>query len=429
MKNSLPEINYQAIFDSAPGLYLILLPDLTIIEVSKAYADATMTKREAILGRNLFEVFPDNPQDNAADGVANLRGSLNFVLRNKTAHTMAVQKYDIRKPNGEFEVRYWSPLNKPVLNENGNVMYIIHRVEDVTDFMRLKDEQIQQEAASSEMEGRLREMEFEIIKRSREIQQMNNQLEMKVTERTNHLKEANETIRKNIAILTTQKKQLEDFCNIISHNLRAPLVNISMLVDMISDEDIDTDDKQMLLKKLYKSSNNLNEIFNELVESIQISQDTEIKSKKLKLETYLQKTVSGLQGQINKAEANIVTRFDSAPYIKYPPKYLYSILHNLVSNSLKYYSPNRKPVITIASQKTTDSIILTVSDNGLGIDLNKNKDNLFKIRKVFHSHPDAKGFGLFITKSQVEAMNGKIWIESTPDLGTTFFVEFKNQKI
>lgn len=425
MKN-LPEINYQAIFDSAPGLYLILLPDLTIIEVSKAYADATMTRRNDILGKNLFEVFPDNPQDNEADGVANLSGSLKFVLRNKTAHTMAVQKYDIRKPNGEFEIRYWSPLNKPVLDENGELLYIIHRVEDVTDFMRLKDEQIQKDAVSSELEGQLREMEFEIIKRSREIQQLNTQLEQKVAERTNHLKEANETIKNNITILTLQKKQLEDFCNIISHNLRAPLVNISMLVDMIT-EGVNDEEKSMLLGKLNKSSQNLNDVFNELVESIQIRQDTEIRSKKLTLDTYLQKTILGLQGQINKTNATIEAQFKSAPHIHYPPKYLYSILHNLISNSLKYHSPKRKPIIKITSEKKPGAIVLSVTDNGLGIDLEKNKDNLFKIRKVFHSHPDAKGFGLFITKSQVEAMNGKIWIESIPDVGTTFFVEFRNQ--
>jgi signal transduction histidine kinase len=424
---SIPEVNYQAIFDSAPGLYLILLPDFTIVEASKAYIAATMTKKDEIIGKNLFDIFPDNPQDSTADGVANLRSSLNYLLRNKVTHTMAVQKYDVRKPDSKFEVRYWSPLNKPVFDERGAISYIIHRVEDVTDFMRLKDEHIEKEVISSELRRKLQEMEIEIINRSREIQQINLHLEEKVIERTNHLKEANETIRKNIEVLSAQKKQLEDFCNIISHNLRAPLVNISMLVNMITENADDVDDRNFLLEKLHKSSQNLNEIFNELVESIQIRQDTEIPSKKLKFETYLQKAINGLQGQINKVNAKIEVQFDSAPYIHYPPKYLHSILHNLVSNSLKYHSPNRSPVIKITSNKKADSVVLTVSDNGLGIDLKKNKHNLFKIRKVFHSHPDAKGFGLFITKSQVEAMDGKIWLESTPNVGTTFFVEFKNQ--
>lgn len=424
----LPEINYQAIFDSAPTLYLILLPDLTIIEVSRPYAAATLTKREEIIGRKIFDVFPDNPNDKNADGVANLRQSLNFVLRNKETHTMAVQKYDVRNAKGEFELKYWSPINSPVLDKNGTLLYIIHRVVDVTDFIELKNKYTEGETLSSELQCRLVEMEAEIIRRSKEIQKMNAQLELKVTERTNHLKEANETIKKNIAILTAQKKQLEDFCNIISHNLRGPLVNISMLVDMIT-EDAEGEEKNILLNKLDKSSQNLNEIFTELVESLQIRQDTEIRSKKLAIDKYLQKTIHGLQGQIEKTNATIETQFELAPHIHYPPKYLFSILHNLMSNALKYHSPKRTPVIKVATKKTENGIILTVADNGLGIDLQKNKDNLFKIRKVFHSHPEAKGFGLFITKSQVEAMNGKIWVESNTDVGTTFFVEFKNQKL
>jgi PAS domain S-box-containing protein len=124
--------DYQILFKSVPGLYLVLLPDFTIAAVSDAYLNATMTQRENITGRNLFEVFPDNPDDFQADGVLNLRASLNYVLQHKQPHTMAVQKYDIRRPDGSFEVRYWSPLNTPVLNSAHEVEYIIHNVTDVT---------------------------------------------------------------------------------------------------------------------------------------------------------------------------------------------------------------------------------------------------------------------------------------------------------
>lgn len=85
------------------------------------------------------------------------------------------------------------------------------------------------------------------------------------------------------------------------------------------------------------------------------------------------------------------------------------------------------PFIKIETKKDEERVVLSVKDNGLGIDLNKNGHNLFKIRKVFHEHPDAKGFGLFITKSQVETMGGRIWAESLPDVGSTFFVEFKTK--
>jgi len=128
----IPEQDFKLLFESAPGLNLVLLPDFTIVAVSDAYLSATMTTREAITGHDLFEIFPDNPDDNAADGVLNLHASLNYVLHQKQPHAMAVQKYDVRRPDGVFEVRYWSPLNTPVLNQLNEVIYIIHNVADVT---------------------------------------------------------------------------------------------------------------------------------------------------------------------------------------------------------------------------------------------------------------------------------------------------------
>lgn len=103
--------DYKTLFESVPSLYLVLAPNLTIVSVSDAYLQATMTRRD-IVGRNLFEVFPDNPDDPAATGVLNLRASLQRVLSNRMADAMAIQKYDIRKPaneGGGFAERYWSP--------------------------------------------------------------------------------------------------------------------------------------------------------------------------------------------------------------------------------------------------------------------------------------------------------------------------------
>jgi len=129
--------DFRALFESAPGLYLVLSPDLRIVAASDAYLHATMTTREGIVGRALFEVFPDNPGDPSADGVRNLRASLERVLQSRAGDAMAVQKYDVRRPeSGEFEERYWSPFNSPVLDSSGQVAYIIHRVEDVTDLYR-----------------------------------------------------------------------------------------------------------------------------------------------------------------------------------------------------------------------------------------------------------------------------------------------------
>src|SRR6266850_2652926 len=132
-------VDFQALFQALPGLYLILKPDLTIVAVTDAYVAATMTRREEILGRDIFDVFPDNPSTPDATGVSNLRASLLRALQTKAPDAMAVQKYDVRRPaanGGEFEERYWSPVNSPVLDSAGNVTLLIHRVEDVTEYLR-----------------------------------------------------------------------------------------------------------------------------------------------------------------------------------------------------------------------------------------------------------------------------------------------------
>ncbi len=131
-------IDYRSLVTFAPDLYLILSPALDILDASDAYLSATLTQRTDITGKYLFDIFPDNPADAAADGVDNLRLSLMTVLSTRLPHKMQVQKYDIRKPDGTFEERYWSPLNTPVPGEQGEVAFIIHRVEDVTELAHAK---------------------------------------------------------------------------------------------------------------------------------------------------------------------------------------------------------------------------------------------------------------------------------------------------
>lgn len=143
------EPNYRTIFESTPGLYLILSPDLDIVAVSDAYLKATMTDRAKILGRGLFEIFPDNPDDSTATGTSNLGASLRRVLSCRALDKMPIQKYDIRRPESEgggFEERYWKPVNLPILKSSGDVAYIIHSVEDVTQLITQEGKQKSLEA-------------------------------------------------------------------------------------------------------------------------------------------------------------------------------------------------------------------------------------------------------------------------------------------
>jgi PAS domain S-box-containing protein len=226
--------------------------------------------------------------------------------------------------------------------------------------------------------------------------------------------------------LSSRNTKLTDFCSIVSHNLRAPLVNMSMLADFIEASE-EADEQKLLISKLRPVIEHLHNTFNQLVESIQISQDLEIERKDVCLQACIDRTLEGLQPEICRLNARIESDLSEASVINYPPQYLDSIVHNLISNSLKYHYPGRRPLISIRTRKEAGRIILSVSDNGLGIDLKKHRDSFFKIGKVFHRHPNAKGFGLYMTKTQVEAMGGRIWVESVPDQGTAFFIEFDNR--
>ena len=175
-----PGPDFRVLFESAPGLYLVLTPDLKIVAVSDAYLRATMTRRDQILGKGVFEVFPDNPNDPSADGVRNLRASLERVLFGRIPDAMPTQKYDIRKPadeGGGFEERYWSPLNSPVFGPQKEVAYIIHRVEDVTEFAHLKQQRSDQQKHTEELRARARQMESEANSRAREVLETNQRLD------------------------------------------------------------------------------------------------------------------------------------------------------------------------------------------------------------------------------------------------------------
>ncbi|GAB7028780.1 SpoIIE family protein phosphatase [Streptomyces sp. NPDC021749] len=168
-------IDYAALFAGTPSPYLVLGPDLVIAEVNQAYLEATGRTREDLIGRYLFDAFPDNPADPDADGVRNLDASLHRVLASKKPDTMALQKYDIPIMGrlGAFEERWWSPINTPILAPDGSVVWIIHRVEDVTAFVQARaSDGRPQPGQLTEREA----LEAELYARARELQRLNDEL-------------------------------------------------------------------------------------------------------------------------------------------------------------------------------------------------------------------------------------------------------------
>ncbi|MFC8246202.1 PP2C family protein-serine/threonine phosphatase [Streptomyces chartreusis] len=172
------EIDYKALFVATPSPYLVLGPDLVIVDVNEAYLRATGRSREDLVGQYLFDAFPDNPADPGADGVRNLDASLHRVLRLKEPDAMAVQKYDIPVPDrpGVFEERWWSPINTPVLSPDGQVAWIIHRVEDVTAFVLSHAGRPSGGGGGGGALGGREAMETELYARARELLRLNEEL-------------------------------------------------------------------------------------------------------------------------------------------------------------------------------------------------------------------------------------------------------------
>ncbi|MBQ0822862.1 PAS domain-containing protein [Microvirga sp. HBU67558] len=129
----LAEAIYRGMFEGAPHPYLILAPTLRIAGVNDAYMAATLRRRDALVGCDMFEAFPDNPLDDQATGVRNLGASFERALAHIRRDVMPLQRYDIRRPDGVWEVRYWSPVNWPIVDEAGSVIAIVHHVTDVTE--------------------------------------------------------------------------------------------------------------------------------------------------------------------------------------------------------------------------------------------------------------------------------------------------------
>lgn len=227
--------------------------------------------------------------------------------------------------------------------------------------------------------------------------------------------------------LANQKKQLEEFTQIISHNLRAPLTNLLLLSDLVTSKE-SIDDKLRLLKKQNQIVASLHNTFEELVIAAQVKSDFDVERNYIDLEQSFLNILELLQGDVLKSNASFSFDFSLAKSIYYPQKYFDSIMLNLLSNAIRYKSSERHPEVKVRSWKNNGWTYLEVEDNGLGIDLKQHGHNIFKLHKTFHGNPQAKGFGLFITKNQVEAMGGTIRIDSTVDKGSKFVIQLAQDK-
>jgi len=427
----LPPPDFQALFESLPGLYLVLTPDLTMVAVSNAYLQATMTKREEILGRKLFDIFPDNPDDPAATGVRNLKESLDRVLRNYAADAMAVQKYDIRRPDSEgggFEERYWSPVNSPVLTADGQLAYIIHRVEDVTEFLRLKQRGVEQDKLTEELRTRADRVEAEIYLRAQEVQEANR-----------HLRTANEDLarkEKEIKGLYEKLQKLDElksqfFAN-VSHELRTPLTLIlGPVAKLLSAKKLPAA-RRRDLELVERNARGLLQRVNDLLDV------SRLEAGKMAID-YAGVDLARLVGQTAALFESFAQERgftfsadtpESAPAQVDPDK-IQRVLMNLLSNAFKFTPSGGKIMCALrleagaAGSPGERSAIVTVCDSGPGVPVHLREavfERFFQVEESSTRRHGGTGLGLAIAKDFIELHRGTIRVDASLLGGARFTV-------
>jgi PAS domain S-box-containing protein len=245
-----------------------------------------------------------------------------------------------------------------------------------------------------------------------------------VSEEKKQEKEKEQLIRE----LTQNNKDLKQFSYITSHNLRAPLSNLTGLLNLIEDIPIENQELKEILNGFNKSTHLLNETINDLVKVIIIKDNPSIQKEAVLLKEIFENVFNQLSFQIELYKPIIKLNFEKVSVLNTNKAYIESILLNLLTNAIKYKSENRKLKITINANEIDDTVYLIFKDNGIGIDLERNRDKVFGLYQRFHNYPDSKGLGLYLVKSQVETMGGTISIESEVNKGTTFTLTFKNKQ-
>lgn len=229
-----------------------------------------------------------------------------------------------------------------------------------------------------------------------------------------------------LELTSTQNQRLTNFAHIISHNIRSHSSNLSSLMEMLEDAP-SPEDQELYMSLMKRSTDKLADTIHNLNEIITIQNNAKLETRQLNLKEEINDTIVVLSAEIERAGANILNAVPENIYINFVPAYMESILLNFLSNALRYRDPNHTLQVELSVTKVNSNWKLSISDNGLGIDLNKHGHKLFGMFKTFHNNSDARGMGLFIAKSQIEALGGRVEVSSEVNVGTTFNIYFRDE--
>lgn len=367
------------LIEAAPGAYLVLDPELTIVAVSDAYLRATYSARDEIVGRSLFDAFPDNPRDPNATGTRNLRASLETVLRTRAPHLMPVQRYDIRRPGSdEFDERFWKPINTPVMAD-GNVEYIIHSVEDVTNLARIEDLEDQNAHAAGELRT------------------------MRAADRAK-----------------------DEFIAVISHELRTPMTSILGWTRMLTLGGLDEATQREALDALERSTLAQAKLIEDLLDESRISSGKlRLDLRAVDLRVLLSNATSLARPAADAKKIALSVDSEEGRYDVFAdPARLQQAIGNLLANAIKF--TNEGGAVNVRLHREGTHGVIEVIDSGRGIEPALLPHVFERFRQGDGGNAERMsglGLGLSITQHIVEMHGGSVRASSEGlGRGATFAV-------
>ena len=265
----------------------------------------------------------------------------------------------------------------------------------------------------------------ELHKSKKIIEEQQVKLKLRNEELSAELVEQNAELKNTNKLLIGQNNKLEQFAYIISHNLRAPIARLLGLGYLINKTE-NEQEKAGIVNLMINSSEELNEVIDDMSHVLLIQKPGSKVFENVSFEHILDKVKKTLRHEIIENHVTLSTDFSGAKEVYSLPLYIENIFYNLISNAIKYQHEDRHPILEINTRKDGDDIVLTFTDNGLGIDLDRDGEKLFSLYKRFHFHVEGKGLGLYLVKNQVETLGGSIRVESQLNKGTTFTIKFKS---
>jgi PAS domain S-box-containing protein len=403
----------QGLLESLPGLFLVFTSDLVIVSVSNAFLDATLTKREEVLSRSIFEIFPDQ-SGNAA--ISNWRASLDRVRATLAPDTMGIQRYDIRRPDGVMEERYWSPMNSPVFGTDHRIEYFIHRVMDVTDFVRQKTQPGGEPVGPR---SRLEQMEAEIFHNSAQLEAANRQLH-----------DANAQLSEAKSGAEAANRAKSAFLSAMSHEIRTPMNAILGYAQlMLRDPDLGTEAKANV-KIIWRSGEHLLALINDVLDMSKIEAGrTELNPVTFNLSRLLEdlESMFRLRASAKALRFEMLAAGEAASYVVGDEGKIRQVLINLIGNAVKFTRAGRITLNVSLRQREDGRLWLSaqVEDTGLGIG-EEDQKKLFEPFTQARNSPDnvkGTGLGLAISRQHARLMGGDIAFTSSPGGGSVFHFE------